>query len=189
VNRSRRLLYILMLAILAGGLVLAACGGDDDNNNTPPYIRPSIQPQANTTVLPGCEAYELGDWYEVAETQIKSFSQESLNALNLAPDDTGDIRNRLIDLRNRIGQQNPPECALHAHNEILARTDAIIAAFDAYSREEISQEELRQQVEALNAEIGSEVTALLTGTQTRLEEQFKYQRETQAVATPTPVGD
>jgi hypothetical protein len=179
VNQPRLSFNIILLTILIGGLALAACGGDDDEDRLPPSRLVTIQPQPEATVLPGCETGDLESWYEVAGTLVNRFGQESMAALNLEPDKVISVVERLIDLREAIAAQPTPECALSVHGEILIRINGMLTSFQRYANGDITQDELRQQIEEANLQIETDIATLLATKQKELEERLRQQRATQ----------
>lgn len=165
---------VVVLLLIAGSL--AACG-DDDDRSPPPNVVITIQPQPEATIVEGCPTADLESWYEVAGSLIETFSREARGALGLEPQQMPQVLNRLSELRNKIARQPTPECAITAHSEILLTVREVLNSFQRYTNEEITQDELRQQVESATIHIDTEIAALLEATQAGLEEELRKERD------------
>lgn len=173
----RRVTSWLVVLILLP--VLAACS-DDSPREPPPFIIPSVAPQPGMTVIPGCQPADLESWYEVAYWQIETFQTEATAGLELPRGGVSPLLARLQDLRNRLADQDTPECTSQLHSEILARLNAIILAFERFGGEDIDEAELRDIVNRAQSEINTAIAVEMERTQADLETRLQDERATQA---------
>ena len=171
-------------------LILSACGSDsssDDNDPVNSDATPrrvgTLAPQPDATVLPECVTGDLESWYEVAGSLLTTFTTESRDAVALPREEVPLKINRLTELRDAIAEQPTPECVVQIHAEILIRMRGILVAFQRYGNGEISQEELRHQIDESTSQIETDVTALLDETAIVLEDQLRQERQN-PTATP-----
>ncbi len=175
--------FLLLIAVLLGGPLLAACGSDNKSNDLPPNVIITLQPQPDATIVPGCPTRDLESWYEVAGTLVFTFTDESMQAVELQPQDMPSLINRLSTLRDAIAGQPVPECAMPVHTEIIIHIRGMMTAFQRYGNGELTQDDLRAQIGQAKTEIENQVAAMLADTQAGLEDQLQQQR---AAATGTP---
>ena len=155
---------VLILAIL-----LAACGGSDDPGEAP-IMRITIQAQPVATVRPGCDAVELQDWLELVGTLVYTYDREANAGLDLPKEDVMPVLDRLIDLRDRIATQPVPDCASEVHNQIVGAMRGELLGYQRYANGDLTQEQLRIEVEASSQLIQNEVTAMIDNTILQLDE-------------------
>lgn len=155
---TRMLRFVGLVVGLAIGLW--GCGANEAPGLPPNIvITPPSVPLG--TVVSGCSAAELEAWYEIASTVTRSFSAESLAALNRPREDLSDSLGRQSDLLARMLQEPAPECAQDAQAAIIRPLQAILDAFSAYYGQQITHDELRARVEAQHATLNTEVSAHL----------------------------
>ncbi|HEX3051543.1 MAG TPA: hypothetical protein VHP83_12860 [Aggregatilineaceae bacterium] len=164
----RRLLLLFVL-------ILAACGSDDDSDNKPPASRPvTLQPQPDATRLPGCTTVDLENWYEIVSTNLTEFSTVSAEAISLPAADLMPKLSRLVELGDWIARTPVPEdCALALRGQIMSPISTILATFQQYANQEMTQDEMRPIVEAANSALNNEIASGLAGTQSQLEVQLQ----------------
>lgn len=170
---NRRALLVCLIII---SLTAVACGDEEKDQAPPPHISITYQPQPNATVLPGCKTGDLESWNEVAGTLIYTFDQESLAAVELQPFQMTNVIQRLIDLRDTIAAYPTPECATQTHAEILLTIRGMLTAFQRYANGDITQDDLREQINGAHDQINTRITELLATTQADLEARLEQER-------------
>jgi hypothetical protein len=185
VSRCRAWSSLVLVTILIGSALLGACG-EDKARKPPPSVVITLQAEPLATVETGCVTADLESWYEVASTLIATFVSVSKDAVNHDPADMPGIINRLTDLRDAIASRPTPECALSTHNAIMLNARTILLGLQRYGNGDITQQELRTQIDSATQEIETGVTSMLAGLQSGLEQQLAQARTPQALQPQTP---
>jgi len=175
-----RVLLITIIVLSAAALALSACG--DDGDSLPPSVIITVQPEPVATTIPGCVSTDLEAWYEVASTLVFTFRDEARAGVDVKAIEIAPVVNRLVELRDAIGRQPAPECAVMTHNMIMLYVRDILNAYQRYGNGELTQDSLRAQVEASAREIDSSVSDLLNAIQGTLEEDLSDTRATESAA-------
>ena len=181
--RRARVSLVLWIAVLVSVLVISACG--DDGDKLPPSVIITIQPEPVATVIAGCTSTDLEAWYEVVSTLITTYRDESRAGVNVKPGDVGPIVNRLVELRDVIGRQPAPECAVLTHNMIMLYIRDILAAYQRYGNGDLSQDGLKAQIDASTSGIDTSVVSLLSTVQGTLEQELADTRATEGAPPPS----
>lgn len=145
---------------ISAGLVvvfLAACGADEGDekseprNDLPnPTVVLTLLPVPEMTVVPGCPAGELEDWFESAYFTMQSFSTEAdagrTSAENERREDTLNVLSRLLDLRNVVATTPTPSCVEINAQQVLSAMQGVIDSFQRFTSGEIDKSTLGEQV-------------------------------------------
>ncbi len=175
--KRARVPLVLWIAVLLGVLVISACG--DDGDNLPPSVIITIQPEPVATVLPGCVSTDLEGWYEVVSTLIITYRDESRAAVDVEPAEVAPVVNRLVELRDAMGRQPAPECAVLTHNMVMLYVRDILTAYQRYGNGVLSHDALRTQIDASTGEIDTSISDLLKTVQGTLEQELADTRATE----------
>jgi hypothetical protein len=155
--------------------LLSACGKKEKKSPSESNVSNPTLKAPVATLLPGCDVRGLENWYEITSTLLNTFKQESLAAVDSAAQGGAPDVERLISLRDAVAEQAVPECVTQTQDEVMARMNKIVAAFQGYASGAITLDDLRQQVQQAVDEINTVVADMLKGVETNLSQQFQPQ--------------